>query len=448
MIRKRILFGLLVCVLVLASCASAKKPVSDTQVISVDPEPVVEETPEEVVEEEVDLGDGNWLSALGSINGLDIKSYKLRGEGPDGASFDWIEVTGTKVALSDVRRGQWTLYAQAIGENGDILASGKLETFLSNSSPTGALYMDSEVGEGDVRCSFAWNTFQVLYPSIEIYVKKGDGEYVARDASEISIGDGVAVWNAKDVGAGSYVVRALLKDEGEVVAGVAAAMRIIDGKQSVGDVRFTVGKLSAIYGISLENTPTVTVKGNLELGENGNVSFVSDFTDLRYDWFLNGEYVEGENSDTLNIFQTSEDRGFFRLDCIVQNSNNTSINSASILVYSDGNVARVVTVEEAEAMKGDKPENYEEIETNSEATVNPVVVDEEVQKVIDKAFQQADETNVETVEAVENTEAVENVVENAEEAEKTSDEILSVEGEKTENVEDEDVVYYVTGELN
>jgi hypothetical protein len=444
MIRKRILFGLLVCVLVLASCASAKKPVSDTQVISV--EPVVEETPEEVVEEEVDLGDGNWLSALGSINGLDIKSYKLRGEGPDGASFDWIEVTGTKVALSDVRRGQWTLYAQAIGENGDILASGKLETFLSNSSPTGALYMDSEVGEGDVRCSFAWNTFQVLYPSIEIYVKKNDGEYVARDASEISIGDGVAVWNAKDVGAGSYVVRALLKDEGEVVAGVAAAMRIIDGKQSVGDVRFTVGKLSAIYGISLENTPTVTVKGNLELGENGNVSFVSDFTDLRYDWFLNGEYVEGENSDTLNIFQTSEDRGFFRLDCIVQNSNNTSINSASILVYSDGNVARVVTVEEAEAMKGDKPENYEEIETNSEATVNPVVVDEEVQKVIDKAFQQADETNVEAVETVEGVEAVENVVENTEQVKEAEDEILGE--EKTENVEDEDVVYYVTGELN
>lgn len=444
MIRKRILFGLLVCVLVLASCASAKKPVSDTQVISV--EPVVEETLEEVVEEEVDLGDGNWLSALGSINGLDIKSYKLRGEGPDGASFDWIEVTGTKVALSDVRRGQWTLYAQAIGENGDILASGKLETFLSNSSPTGALYMDSEVGEGDVRCSFAWNTFQVLYPSIEIYVKKNDGEYVARDASEISIGDGVAVWNAKDVGAGSYVVRALLKDEGEVVAGVAAAMRIIDGKQSVGDVRFTVGKLSAIYGISLENTPTVTVKGNLELGENGNVSFVSDFTDLRYDWFLNGEYVEGENSDTLNIFQTSEDRGFFRLDCIVQNSNNTSINSASILVYSDGNVARVVTVEEAEAMKGDKPENYEEIETNSEATVNPVVVDEEVQKVIDKAFQQADETNVEAVETVEGVEAVENVVENTEQVKEAEDEILGE--EKTENVEDEDVVYYVTGELN
>lgn len=438
MIKKRILFGLLICTLVLASCASAKKPVSDTQVISVDPEPVAEEVS---VEEEVDLGDGNWLSALGSISGLDIKSYRLRGEGPDGASFDWIEVTGTKVALSDVRRGQWTLYAQAIGENGDILASGRLETFLSNSSPTGALYMDSEVGDGDVRCSFAWNTFQVLYPSIEIYVKKGDGDYVARDASEISIGDGVAVWNARDVGAGSYVVRALLKDEGEVVAGVAAAMRIIDGKQSVGDVRFTVGKLSAIYGISLENTPTVTVKGNLELGENGNVSFVSDFTDLRYDWFLNGEYVEGENSDTLNIFQTSEDRGFFRLDCIVQNANNTSINSASILVYSDGNVARVVTVEEAEAMKGDKPENYEEIETNSEETVNPVVVDEAVQKVIDEAFQQPEVDNAETVETIEE------VVENVETVEEVIEEVKEdvVEGEKAE---DEDVVYYVTGELN
>jgi hypothetical protein len=416
--EKVLVLMLLVCFLLsFVSCASPKANKDELQVISVEPETSEPEPAEELAEEE---DESNWLSALGDIKGLDIKSYRLRGEGPDGASFDWVEVTNTKVALSDIRRGQWTLYAQAIGENGEILATGTLETFLSNSSPLGTLVMDSEVGEGDVRCAFAWNTFQVLYPSIEIYVKKGDGEYIPRDSSEISIGDGVATWRAEDLGAGSYVVRAILKDEGEIVAGVAAAMRIIDGKQSVGDVRFTVGKLSTIYGISFENTPTVTVRGNLELKENGDVTYVSDFTDLKYDWFLNGEYINRENSETLNVFQVSSERGFFRFDCIVQNNNSTSINSSSILVYSDGNTARVVTVEEAESMKGDTPANYEEIQTNSEASV-------EREEAIEELSVALEETPVE--------EAVEEVV-------------APVVEEVIEEPVEEEPIYYVTGGTN
>lgn len=421
---KRTMFSMfLVCLLValtFVSCATGTKNEKEMQVISVEPDVVQED---QAVE---DLGESNWLSALGDIHGLDIKSYRLRGEGPDGAKFDWIDVTGTKVALSDIRRGQWTLYAEAIGENGDILATGKLETFLSNSSPMGALVMDPEVGSGSARCSFAWNTFQVLYPTIEIYVKKGDGDYIPRDISEISIGDGVAVWNAKDIGAGSYIVRAVLKDEGEVVAGVAAAMRILDGKQSVGDVRFTVGKLSAIYGISLENTPTTTVRGTLELAENGDVKYVSDEDGLRFDWFLNGEYVTENNSNTLNILQNAEGKGFYRVDCVVQNSNLTSINSASFLVYCDGVSTRLVSVEEAEGIKEDKPSGYEEITTDSELTVERPVIDEAVQKVIDQAIKEEPvvETPVEPEPVVE--EVVEEVVE-------------------PEPVEDEDPIYYVYG---
>lgn len=390
MTKRAMLSMFLVCLLValtFVSCATGTSE-KEMQVISVEPD-VVQEN--QVVE---DLGQSNWLSALGDIQGLDIKRYRLRGEGPDGAKFDWIDVTGTKVALSDIRRGQWTLYAEAIGENGDILATGKLETFLSNSSPMGALVMDPEVGSGSARCSFAWNTFQVLYPTIEIYVKKGDGEYMPRDISEISIGDGVAVWNAKDIGAGSYIVRAVLKDEGEVVAGVAAAMRILDGKQSVGDVRFTVGKLSAIYGISLENTPTTTVRGTLELAENGDVKYVSDEKDLRFDWFLNGEYVRKNNSDTLQLLQNIDGKGFYRVDCVVQNSNLTSINSSSFLVYCDGTSTRLVSVEEAEGLKEDKPSGYEEIKTDSELTVERPVIDEAIQKVIDEAIKEEPEVSV------------------------------------------------------
>ena len=353
----------------LVSCASSPKktePVIEGEVISVEPEETGSAA--DSADGSVEDSSTNWLSALGDIKGLDIKSYQLRGEGPDGARFDWIEVTGTKVALSDVRRGQWTLYARAIGENGEILATGQLETFLSDSSPMGAVYLDSEVGQGNARCSFAWNTFQVLYPSIEIYLKKGNGEYVPRDPSEISIGDGVAVWNAHDIGAGSYIVRAILKDEGEVVSGVAAAMRIIDTKLSVGDVRFIVGKLSTIYGISLTNTPVASIRGELKL--NGTeVGYVSDSSDLSYDWFLNGEYVSGYGESSIDMASRGLGKGFYRVDCIVQNESDTSINSSTLLVYVDGATVRQVTEAEADGAKDDAPEGYDEIVTNSELPI-------------------------------------------------------------------------------
>lgn len=422
--------------LTLASCASSakKNALEGYSLIDLEPEgDIIQE--EDVPTDPMDPieDESNWLSALGDIHGLDIKSYQLRGEGPDGASFDWIEVTTTKVALSDVRRGQWTLYARAIGENGEVLATGQLETFLSDSSPMGAVYLDSEAGQGNARCAFVWNTFQVLFPSIEVYVKKGDGEYIPRDSSEISMGNGVAVWNAHDLGAGSYVVRAVLKDEGEAVAGVAAAMRILDGKLSVGDVRFIVGKLSTIYGISLTNSPTATVRGSLELDENGVVKYVSDSGNLMYDWFMNGEYEADYKGDGIDVVARNLEKGFYRIDCIVQDENSTSINSDSILVYADGATVRVVTEDEADGAKGDTPFGYNEIITNSEYSTDPesflkhlsagsddVKVVEEEEEIVEFLGEGVDE------------------IEQVLQEETASDEYLVVETE-----DDEDVIYFI-----
>ena len=257
----------------LVSCATGKgagevedKSADGVEVISVE-QVMADEAAAEA--EEADSDPTNWLSAFGSIKGLNVKGYRLRGEGPDGASFDWVDLKSTKVALSDIRRGEWTLYAEAIGENGDVVATGSLTTFLSDATPLGTLFLSEAVGNGDVSCVFEWTPTQVLYPNIEIYVKTADGEFVARDKSEIKISaDGEAVWTVKDMPAGTYVVRAILKDENEIVSGVAAALRVIDGKKSVGTCQFVVGKLSTVFGIDLQNIPLDTVNGTLSIADN------------------------------------------------------------------------------------------------------------------------------------------------------------------------------------
>lgn len=346
------------------SGSNASEAVEDVEIISVEPEVV--EVQEEPVEEAAEEEKGGWLTAMGSIDGLDVKGFRLRGEGPDGASFGWVDVKGTKVALSDIRRGEWDLYAEAIGANGEVVATGHLKTFLSDSTPLGTLFLSEEVGTGDVVCDFGWTTTQVLYPSIEVYVKTEDGEFMSRDVREISIDEnGHAVWKAKDMPAGSYIVRALLKDEGEIVSGVAAALRVVDGKTSIGNCRFIVGKLSTVYGIDLQNSPIDTVQGSIAL-EEGSLTFVSDIEDLRYAWFLDGSIMSDfRNMKTIDLGSLELKKGFYRFDCIASNpAGFSSINTETVFIYSDGagNVS-AVTEDQADSRKGDVPEGYTEVAT-------------------------------------------------------------------------------------
>lgn len=377
---KRLFIVLLTLVVVagtVTSCASNKATAvneePDVEIIAVEPD-----IPVEAVEEtaEVDFGSNptNWLSAFGSIKGLNVKGYRLRGEGPDGAKFDWVDVKSTKVALSDIRRGEWTLYAEAIGENGDVVATGTLKTFLSDSTPLGTLFLSEEVGYGDVSCVFSWTPTQVLYPSIEVYIKTEDGEFVARDKGEIKINEnGEAVWTAKDVPAGTYIVRAILKDENEIVSGVAAALRVIDGKKSVGNCQFVIGKLSTIYGIDLQNSPIDTINGSIALSDNV-LSFNSEQSDLVYTWFVDGDLLTSYRTQSFNVAELELKRGYYRVDCIACNATGfTSLNTMSIYIYSDGNGNyKLVSAAEADSNMGDVPVGYTEIETHEPEIFAPV----------------------------------------------------------------------------
>lgn len=355
---KTVSLGLCV-LLALCSCATVGgEGEEEVQVLNAETGEVVETVASS------SIPDG-WLNSLGTIDGLNVVRYRIRGVGPEGASFDWIDVTSSKVALSDIRRGEWTIYGQAISETGEVVAKGSITTFLSSSTPLGAVYLDSTEGVGDVNCDFSWSTSQILYPEVEVYTQYEGGEFVSRDASEIEITEnGKAVWKAEGLEAGPYVVRAILKDEGEVVSGIAAALRVIDGKTSVGDIKFTVGKLSTVYGISLENTPEDSVVGELVLDGNI-VSYNTDRENVRHMWFMNGEILDCRES-SIDITSLLLKKGYYRFDVIVNGSDINSINSATIFVFVNGNEISVVNEEEADSKKGDVPKGYDEVSTVSQ----------------------------------------------------------------------------------
>lgn len=311
---------LLVLLLLLASCGT--KPVKQDAVDPVNPVEGVRAVDEETV------------NGLFNVNGIDVKSYRIRGEGPDGAYFDWIPVTSSRVALSDIRRGQWTIYAEGLDANGNVIVTGKIETFLSENTPVDNLVLKTGEGKGDVRCDVRWNTSQVKNASMEVFVKPLDGDYVYRLPSELSyVENGHMIWSAQNLASGSYVARFILKDGSTVVSGAAAALRVVQDKISVGDVKMTVGDLSTVYGITIENLPEKTIDGRLVLND-GIAVFETDMDKdkLTYVWFVDGNEAAQE-SGSLDLYALSLNKGYHRVDVVVMSSSETSINSCSLVVY-------------------------------------------------------------------------------------------------------------------
>lgn len=350
------------------------------------------------------LTDGNAeevIDGLFNVGDLDIASYRIRGEGPDGAYFDWVEATSPMIALADIRRGEWTLYAQGLNEKGEVVVQGQLETFLSEDSPVDNLVFDESYGKGNVRCAIAWNPHQVQHPDIDVYVQRVGGQFVPHDDSEISYGNGTAIWETKGLDSGSYIVRFILKDRSSVVSGAAAALRVIDDKTSIGNVRMTIGDLSQIYGITLDNIPSNVLQGSLVFDGLDEAVFESDTSDLVYDWYIDGNYA-GAAVDSEKIDLTGLSKGYHRIDVIARTDTYGSINGDSIHIYTDG-------------------EKVSEI------------AEEEVNKVVEMFLPTAE--NAQALRAAENAEAGAEAAETPEET--VTDEAVSVaEAVTNENAED------------
>lgn len=338
-IKNALIFLMIACLtaMSLASCSSTGETPTAEKIAA-----------EEKVQAE--FNDAQMRAIFGIVDeDVDVASYRIRGEARDGASFDWIEVTEPRVVIAGVRRGEWTIYAQALNEDGEVIVSGRLDTFLSSDAPTDNLVFIEKDGLGSVETTLGWNAAQVQKPEIEVYVKEDGGEFMARDASEISYGEeeGVAYWKVPQLDAGSYIARFVFKDNGTVIGGTAAALRVISGHTSIGSVNMTVADLNTPYSITLDNLPSKVTNGSLT-NENGTITFSSenDTDDLTYEWYVNGEYIANETDETLNLNDLELERGLYRIDMIAQSGIYGSINSFSTVVQLESeNVFSTVTAE-------------------------------------------------------------------------------------------------------
>lgn len=114
-------------------------------------------------------------------------------------------------------------------------------------------------------------------------------------------------------------------------------------------MRLTIGDLSHVYGITLDNIPAETINGAISLDEHG-AAFDTDSTEkILYDWYIDGEYMGTENGHrTVNL--EGLDKGYHRVDVIARTADYGSINGDSIHIYTDGERITEISEDEINAV--------------------------------------------------------------------------------------------------
>ena len=239
--------------------------------------------------------------------------YRIRGEGPDGTAFGWKEVNSQYVILTDLRIGQWTLYAEKLDPKGNKIATGEVTTFINDSSePTEIPFTTG--GLGDVVCNITWGKDQCIDPELSIFILSTEGEWFPRPKEEIQIlEDGLAVWNANAISSGSYSARITLSDGKKEIAGAVSALRVVDGYISQGNINLTIGCRETPYGVRIGTDPIFKTDGIIEI-EGINAIYKSpEGEPTEVTWYING--IETSTSESLKL-NTSDKQGCYRLDAV------------------------------------------------------------------------------------------------------------------------------------
>lgn len=271
-------------------------------------------------------------------------TYRIRGEGPDGAFFGWRDVDSKYIALTEIRRGEWTLYAEKLDADGNTIATGSVNTFVSEEKPVADIAFTSD-GVGDVNCDLSWNLTQCRNPNVKVFLQDNTGNWFPRPEAEVTIGEDrcSGVWNANGVDAGSYTARFVLYDGETEIAGAASALRVVDGYVSLGDVEFAVGYCEVPFGVRVGEEPVFAPSGTIAV-ENGCAIYRNpDGSVQEVEWYINGDSVSTGFALSLD---TTLNKDVYRLDAVAEGDNVKSSASATVIVHTDG-VFEVRNVEDS-----------------------------------------------------------------------------------------------------
>lgn len=232
--------------------------------------------------------------------------WLLRGEGPNGAKFPDTGTSGgtaTKQSVSDpnasdaskefyalgaktfkisgIKQGNWSLFAVALNGKGDRIVAAKVDTYLSGVETVQSFKLETLVGTGTENINIKYPINQIANDKAKLeinYKKQGTSTFIPANSGNFEFKTDTIIdknvvnsWAGQELDAGSYIVQILLKENigttaapnWVVQAGTADAMRIIDKKDTKGDITLTIGKIDTEYDITFDDRTGTPLDGQI-----------------------------------------------------------------------------------------------------------------------------------------------------------------------------------------
>ena len=232
--------------------------------------------------------------------------WLLRGEGPNGAKFPDTGTSGgtaTKQSVSDpnasdaskefyalgaktfkisgIKQGNWSLFAVALNGKGDRIVAAKVDTYLSGVETVKSFRLETLVGTGTENINIKYPINQIANDKAKLeinYKKQGTSTFIPASSKNFTFKTDTIIdknvvnsWAGQKMDAGSYIVQILLKENISktatpnwvVQAGTADAMRIIDKKDTKGNITLTIGKIDTEYDITFDDRTGTPLDGQI-----------------------------------------------------------------------------------------------------------------------------------------------------------------------------------------
>ena len=285
---------------------------------------------------------------------LDVTKYTITGSGPNGKTFTK-STDSSSVSIEGLVIGQWTVNVKGLNREGTELVSGSSTFNLTASSGPQTVVLNTLVGTGTFSFVLDWSLCDVLNPEMEVYLTGPD-----MDSDEVPLFVEMNTGSrratvSETLAAGSYKVRAILKDGGQQVAGLVEAVRISNGTSTSGTHTFHFSELGPTVLTYFTDATGTPIKGTLSMAGNPDTfldgteyTCVFGFTEpdkvdtdgLSIDWYYDGNKVGGPTpiSRTGSTITVTAANGVHRVDAVVYNKLRGSTGSAAytFTVVPDG----------------------------------------------------------------------------------------------------------------
>lgn len=272
-----------------------------------------------------------------------ITQYQVCLTGPNDESQS-INLTNKTGTIQDLVPGYWNISINAMNAKNNILANGSKIIYLNKKLTQVEVILDKVIGKGLLEADFSWNPKQTNEKNTQlVYDIISDKGVSFKEQAQLAIcaDRGYAVISIDGIPSGSYVVSAKLVSNDVCIAGIVEPAKVVNGGRSLDHFNFIIGDQSNVFDISIIKNVLLPIEGTL-ICDSENIKLGSSFTltftpnnlpegltekDLSYLWFLEGDLIEGENSNTLT---DSSRLGIHRYDLIIKTDREGSIGGYTI----------------------------------------------------------------------------------------------------------------------